>query len=252
MIESITPHTRYTPHTEYWVTWTQHKTWPQTQRLLPPSLPDTSRFLCLWVGFIFMPFCLSWQTGGSGLHPQHHCDHASSHQQQHHLISETTQTQSASLWSLHHLICITVIMIIASSASSASLHLLISDTTQSASLWSLYHLICIIVIIHHLISIIVISSSSHHFYCDHFIISIFVIIASSHQHHCDHALPASLFAGSMAMVTACVMATVMTNDGGLAMLWRWSLSLSSDGVSGETGTRQTVSRRISSHRGYPY
>ena len=122
-----------------------------------------------------MPFCLSWQTGGSGLHPQHHCDHASSHQQQHHLIS---------------------------------------DTTQSASLWSLHHLICIIVIIHHLISIIVISSSSHHFYCDHFIISIFVIIASSHQHHCDHASPASLFAGCLAMVTACVLAAVMTNDGG--------------------------------------
>ena len=205
MIESITPHTRYTPHTEYWVTWTQHKTWPQTQRLLPPPLTHHASCVFGWVSFS----CL--------------------------FVSPDKLAVAGCILS------ITVIM-----------HHLINDTTQSASLWSLHHLICIIVIIHHLISIIVISSSSHHFYCDHFIISIFVIIASSHQHHCDHASPASLFAGCMAMVTACVLATVMTNDGGLAMLWRWSLSLSSDGVSGETGTRQTVSRRISSHGGYPY
>ena len=69
---------------------TRHKTWPQTQRLLPPSLTHHAS-CCLWVGFIFMPFCLSWQTGGSGVHRQHHFDHASSHQH-------------------HYTICITLII----------------------------------------------------------------------------------------------------------------------------------------------
>ena len=132
MIESITPHTRYT-HTTHWILGNVDP----AQNLAadtetPPSTPDTSRFLCLWVGFIFMPFCLSWQTGGSGLHPQHHCHHASSHQQQHHLIRITIQ--SASLWLLHHLICIIVILHHQHHCDHAPSHQqhhhLIIDTTQ--------------------------------------------------------------------------------------------------------------------------
>ena len=190
---------------------TRHKTWPQTQRLLPPSLTHHAS-CCLWVGFIFMPFCLSWQTGGSGVHRQHHFDHASSHQHQHHF--DHCIIASASLCSVYHLINITI---------------------QSSSLWSL----------HHLISITVIIASLHHFYCDYFIISITVISASSHQHHCDHASPASLFTGSVAMCA-----------GGRddewwwdAMLWLWSLWLSSDRVSGMVDTDTANSE--SQDWGYP-
>ena len=129
---------------------TRHKTWPQTQRLLPPSLTHHAS-CCLWVGFIFMPFCLSWQTGGSGVHRQHHCDHASSHQQQHHLISITIQ--SALLWSSHLHHCDHCII---------SSFLLWSLYLASASLWS-----CII-------SSTSLWSLHHQLYCDHFIISITV------------------------------------------------------------------------------
>ena len=170
MIESITLDTDpgHTAHynTEYWVMCTRHKTWPQTQRLLPPSLTHHAS-CCLWVGFIFMPFCLSWQTGGSWVHRQHHCDHS--------IIS------SASLWSLHHFIIFIVI------------------TLSSTSLWSVHHLTSIIVIMHH-------------------------------QHHCSLA------------AWLCVLAAVMTNDGGMRCCDSGHCDCHQTEYRG-WWTRQTVSRR---------
>ena len=142
MIESITPHTRYTPHTEYWVTWTQHKTWPQTQRLLPPPLTHHASCVFGWVSFS----CL--------------------------FVSPDKLAVAGCILS------ITVIM-----------HHLISNSIISSS--TLHNL-------HHFDHCIISSASSHQHHCDHasshlhlydhdhFIISIFVIIASSHRHHCDH------------------------------------------------------------------